>query len=116
MPTVLLIEDEASLREILIDELESAGFNVLAPAKPADAVHLGQGVRVDVVVCDVRLITSSGPDLVRQMRLSKPALPVVFMSGADATAEVGGEPLIRKPFQIAEFLRAVRRAAGVPET
>jgi PAS domain S-box-containing protein len=114
---VLLVEDDATIRPLLTEELEGAGYHVIACARGAEGLNVLQSdARVDILVTDVGLPGGiNGRQVADGGRTSRPELPVLFITGyADASAAVGGGRLppgmqvIVKPFEIPEFVRTVR--------
>ena len=81
--TVLLVEDEAAVREATKRMLRKYGFEVIEAKHGEDALVQWQsdGHRVDVVLTDVVMPRLGGADLVRTLRQKSPGLRVVFMSG-----------------------------------
>jgi len=118
--TVLLVEDEDPVRRGLARLLQSYGYAVLAAASGAEALELmATSARpVDVVVSDIQMPGIQGPELARRLRLVRPDLPVLFMSGyagtaeTDALAQAGGARILEKPFDGQSLARAVRAALG----
>lgn len=114
--TVLLAEDDASIRLVVNQTLVSAGYEVRATSSP-DAlqrwVRNGEG---DVVVTDVYLGDTSIFDLLPSMKLARPDLPFIVMSGqntiltAASAAEHGAFDYLPKPFDIDVLSSLVRRA------
>jgi PAS domain S-box-containing protein len=87
--TLLLAEDEASVRRLLARMLRGAGYEVFEASDGAQALRLGrqQLGRLDAVVTDVDMPRLSGVDLVRRLSRQRPDLPVLFISGMDAQGE-----------------------------
>jgi CheY-like chemotaxis protein len=81
--TILLVEDEAAVRELLRSELVRAGYDVLMASSGSDAWQKveGRGEPVDLVVTDVVMPGMRGPDLVARLRAKWPELRVLFVSG-----------------------------------
>ncbi len=99
--TVLLVEDEASVRELTAQALEDLGFQVVTAPTADQALDLLRGgVQVDVVLSDIVMPgTRSGVDLARTLKVLKPTLPVVLASGyPDRIAEAPDVPLVAKPY------------------
>jgi CheY-like chemotaxis protein len=123
---ILLVEDERAVRELLIVQLESLGYRVVAAALPTLACELYEPCAsdFDVVVTDVVMPGMDGWRLTTRLRATNPDLPVVLMSGYTDGAvdrlEVGGATaFLQKPFGIDELdenIRAVigRRSVGQP--
>ncbi|MFN7954291.1 MAG: PAS domain S-box protein [bacterium] len=116
--TILLVEDEPTVREIAAQVLESGGFRVLSAGSVAQAVGvIDSAVTMPaLVVSDVVLPDGSGVDAVRAARLRWPSVRVLLMSGylddmLDSRGlEELGAALLEKPFNPAALLRAVHDA------
>ena len=114
--TVLLAEDDASIRLIVNQTLASAGYTVRATSS-TDAldrwIRNGEG---DVVVTDVYLGDTSIFDLLPSFKLARPDLPIIVMSGqntiltAASAAEHGAFDYLPKPFDIDQLSGLVARA------
>lgn len=111
--TVLLVEDEEAVRELVRRVLESAGYEVLAASRPSEAQRLAAEHDVDLLLTDVVMPEMSGYDLASRVRLTRPEAKTLFMSGyahralGDATERPQGE-LLRKPFSPDALAAAVR--------
>jgi CheY-like chemotaxis protein len=111
--TILLVEDEDPVRDIVRRVLEDAGYDVLAAARPSDAQRIVAETSIDLLVTDVVMPEMSGYDLALRVRLSQPESRTLFISGyahnalAEAEKTPGGE-LLRKPFSPEDLKRAVR--------
>jgi PAS domain S-box-containing protein len=114
--TILLLEDETTLREALSRILKTAGFSVHAAgdAEAALDIFRSNPGAIDLLLADVILPGKSGPELARDLRLIKSDLSVLFMSGytdrhlADSTVIPAGAQLLSKPFNSEQLLAAVR--------
>ncbi len=114
--TVLIVEDDPSIRDLARRVLLQRGYTVLAASSPGEAVTLvgEQRLPVDLLVTDVMLPEMSGPDLAKILAAQQPGLPVVYMSGYTDTTVVRGGPLdhgatfLPKPFGPETLLRKVR--------
>jgi len=115
--TVLVVEDQPELRDLIQILLVEAGYHVLAAADPDEALALGSapGVTVDLLLTDVVMPEMSGPDLAAELRRRRPEVEVLFMSGyfGDALARYGLDEttaeVVAKPFRPDALLGAVRR-------
>ncbi len=116
--TVLLVEDEAGVRQLSKRILDNAGYRVLEAVDGADAegVFAQHADSIDLVVTDVIMPRCGGPELASRLRVRAPALRVLYISGYSAqSAARKGEfgsafPFVQKPFTTAEFLHQVREA------
>ena len=117
--TILLVEDEASLRDIARELLEASGYTVLAAANGAEALALAEDDAtgpIQLLLTDVVMPGMSGPALALRIRERRPDVSVVFMSGysQEAVAKHGLlEPdsrLLAKPFSLNTLVRSVEEA------
>jgi two-component system cell cycle sensor histidine kinase/response regulator CckA len=113
--TILLVEDEPSLRELAGRTLRRAGYDVILADNGDDALGVVERERptLDMLLTDVVMPGTSGPALADRLRQSRPDLPVLFMSGfpgkADRVrADFHGASLLQKPFTPAELVARVR--------
>jgi len=113
--TVLLVEDETDVRNIVRRQLESLGHRVLIAEADTEALLLLQGPGApDLLLTDVLLATGrNGIELAEAARAARPGLPVIFMSGYTAVPDAlqrireTGSPLLSKPFTTPQLERAV---------
>jgi PAS domain S-box-containing protein len=114
--TVLLAEDEESIRAIAVESLGEQGYTVLRAVSGTDALAVAAQYPgpIDLLVTDVVMPGLSGPEVARRLRESRPGLPVLFMSGyADATVDRHGGldpsmPFLPKPFTPSRLVQRVR--------
>jgi two-component system, cell cycle sensor histidine kinase and response regulator CckA len=118
--TVLLVEDEESVRQLVRDTLEAKGYRVLdAESGEAGlaAAESHEGV-IHLVITDVVMPGISGRELVRQLAQSRPATKVLYLSGytEDAILSDGsiekGTAFLQKPFSLQSLSRKVREVLG----
>jgi two-component system response regulator QseB len=117
-PRVLVIEDDADLRAMLVDLLRDSGYVVEDAADGEGGLRLGRGHRYDVVLLDRRLPAMDGLDVIARLRNDGIDTPVLILSAAATPADrvsgldAGAEDYLVKPFDIDELmarLRALRR-------
>jgi CheY-like chemotaxis protein len=114
-PTVLIVEDSAQLRELTRRLLHGRGYTVLvaADADEASAVF-DQKTSIDVLLTDVVMPKTSGPELAKRLTGRRPSLKVVYMSGYtdEAIVQHGilqpGIAFIHKPFTAETLDRKIR--------
>jgi DNA-binding NtrC family response regulator len=118
--TLLLVEDEAELRSVVAEALRDAGYRVLEADGAEQALELaGRAEPIHLVISDVVLPRSTGPETTAQIVQRHAEARVLLMSGytdglvAASDGVVPGMAFIGKPFTIGEFLRKVR---GVLDT
>jgi two-component system sensor histidine kinase EvgS len=113
--TVLLVEDEEGLFQLLSVVLSNAGYNVLAADRPGLAVRMAAQEKPDILVTDVVMPEMSGKDLAEQVSALHPDIKILYMSGypRDTITAHGilsaNVDLLSKPFSLDEFLRVVRQ-------
>lgn len=120
--TVLVVEDNCSVRDVIGRMLESAGFMVLSAENGEEAlVLLGEHRgRIDLVLTDVVMPLMGGTRLAKRLELSRPATPILYMSGwpSYVLERTGVVPsngaLIHKPFTCDELVARVRAALPSP--
>jgi PAS domain S-box-containing protein len=111
--TILLIEDDDSVREIARRILTHAGYTVIEARYGSEALDLAANhPRIDLVLSDVVMPGLSGPEVVQRLRATRPEIVPLFMSGYAPESEgpLDGAELVRKPFTGQELLAAIRRA------
>ena len=114
--TVLIADDDVSIRVIVGETLERAGFDVVGVGNFAALwrhVEAGEG---DVVITDVVMPDADGIDMLPQIKRQRPDLPIIVMSAQNTLAtavranEQGAFEYLPKPFDIDELTRLVQRA------
>jgi two-component system cell cycle sensor histidine kinase/response regulator CckA len=119
--TILLVEDEASLRDIAKELLEASGYTVIGAANGREALALAENHTtgpIRLLLTDVMMPGMSGPALARQVRARWPGVEVLYMSGYSHEAvEKQGllEPatrLLAKPFSLSTLVRSVEETLG----
>jgi CheY-like chemotaxis protein len=120
--TILLVDDEYSIVEVLAQLLEEEGYSVVTAANGQEALERASQNVPDVVVTDHMMPLMSGADLFRALAKS-PALarvPVILITSAPVAArnELGWAAFVDKPFEFDELARAIHRVLGdaKPET
>jgi two-component system OmpR family response regulator len=116
--TVLVVDDEPNILELLSTALRLSGFQVHASNNGAGALILAKQTRPDIVVLDVMLPDCDGFTLARQLHTALDQVPVLFLTARDAVGDriagltAGGDDYVTKPFSLEEVvlrLRAILR-------
>jgi DNA-binding response OmpR family regulator len=119
---VMIVEDEADIREMLVEVLTDEGFDTVEAATADAAIKLLQLERVRLVLSDINLPgTLDGIALAKAARERSPSIPVIFISGRPAKlvdARVIGDPVafLQKPFSLTRLVADVQRLAAINAT
>jgi two-component system, cell cycle sensor histidine kinase and response regulator CckA len=112
--TVLVVDDQDVVRDVIKLSLESAGYCVLEAATPSEALALARaaGAEVDLLVTDVVMPEMDAFELANRITCELPAVRVLYTSGyTDAAAE---GPFIQKPFTPAQLIEKVGAVLATP--
>jgi len=124
IPTVLVVEDEPVIRELMSILLEDEGYAVHQAVDGLQALEMLEQHGVDLVLSDVKMPRLDGASLVHRLRSRGDAIPVVLMSAVYAEVDLPGVRFLRRPVNcehlltiIAAALREIGRTAygGVPD-
>jgi two-component system cell cycle sensor histidine kinase/response regulator CckA len=115
--TILLVEDEAFVRKVAADVLDSAGYRVLIASSATEAfeIYARRSEAVDLLLCDVVLPGMSGPVLAVEFQRMCPRARILLMSGyaeelARCDRSCDSKKYLAKPFSIGTLLSRVREA------
>jgi two-component system cell cycle sensor histidine kinase/response regulator CckA len=114
--TILVVEDEARVRKLIADVLESRGYKVLSASRGPDALRLAARHKgtIHLALVDVIMPEMSGPELVHEIHPTRPDMRVLYISGYTEEAMVqhhipeSGIEFLQKPFLPDALLRKVR--------
>jgi CheY-like chemotaxis protein len=118
--TILLVEDDVSVRRVTAGMLQRKGYRVRAPASPTDAIAVAEeSGPIDLLITDVVMPEMSGPALAARLTSSGAVTRVLYLSGyTDSTiARHGlaeGEAFLQKPFTIESLAQKVRSILDTP--
>jgi DNA-binding response OmpR family regulator len=111
--TILVVDDETTLRETLVDALEAEGFRVVAAADGREALAVFRAERPDLILLDVMLPELSGVEVCRIIR-AESSVPIVMLTAKDSELdkvvglELGADDYVTKPFSIRELSARIR--------
>ena len=114
--TVLIVDDELSIRVSLRTILTGLGFGVVEAARGEEAIALVRTARFDVVLLDINMPGLGGVEVCRQVRRIAPILPVLMLTvqGSEdrkvEALDAGADDYITKPFQLRELIARIRAA------
>ena len=113
--TVLVVDDEPMVRDLLTEVLRLQGYNVLAVASAAEALRVAASTAtIHLLITDLMMPEVDGLELTRRFRALHPNIPVLMVSGSLPLLHARSEPdlerfdFLAKPFQLNELLQKVR--------
>ncbi len=119
--TILLVEDDAALRALILSALTGAGYTVLEAADGTDGLRIAKerDGAFDLVLTDVVMPGMGGPKMAAKISALFPKIPVLYMSGYPELANGHQEilsrgPLLQKPFELGALARQVRAMLNRP--
>src|SRR5919109_3690562 len=119
--TILVVEDEPTLRETLSDALEADGFRVVAAADGREALARFRAERPDLVLLDLMLPELGGIEVTRIIR-QESGVPIVMLTAKDSELdkvvglELGADDYVTKPFSLRELSARIRALFRRSET
>jgi CheY-like chemotaxis protein len=124
MARILVIDDDADLRAVMLEALELAGHEVFAAADGALGLELQREHPADVVITDIFMPDKEGIETIRELRQEFPGIKIIAMSGGglyvkksgylSTASEVGAATILRKPFDQKTLLDAVSEVLERP--
>jgi DNA-binding response OmpR family regulator len=130
MPRLLLIDDDAMVREVLAAALVRAGHTIVQAEDGRRGVNLFRAEPADLVITDLVMPDSEGLEVIVALHREWPALPIIAMSGGTAhsslylslATKLGARRALAKPFASTELLQVIDElllrppdAAGAPQ-
>jgi len=118
---ILVVEDEAGIRENLREELVRAGFNVDLAADGEEGLFAGAQYPIDIAIIDLGLPKMSGLEVIRRLREKSKSFPILVLTARDRWQdkveglEAGADDYVAKPFHFEEVLarlQALLRRSG----
>lgn len=110
--TVLVVDDDASIRLLCRLNLELEGWHVLEAGTFPEAREQLSAGDVDVVVLDVHVGLANGIEFLHELRDDRPDLKVALLTGSDDVGKAGSDAVIPKPFTIQQLTTTVADLAG----
>ena len=125
MARILVVDDEAGVRELLGDALRIAGYEPEIASDGVEALTIWKTKTIDLCIVDINMPAMDGFEFVETVRKVDSALPILLLSARDAAPDVakglrvGADDYVRKPFSLEELLLRVaailRRTAPSPD-
>ena len=111
--TILVVDDETTLRETLVEALEMEGYRAVAAADGRAALECFRSERPDLVLLDLMLPELSGVEVCRILR-AESAVPIIMLTAKDSEVdkvvglELGADDYVTKPFSLRELTARIR--------
>ncbi|MDO4913345.1 MAG: response regulator transcription factor [Bifidobacteriaceae bacterium] len=111
---IVVVDDEPSIRELLVASLHFSGFTVHTASNGAEAIEVIEREQPDLIVLDVMLPDIDGFTVTRRIRQGGINAPVLFLTARDDTQDkimgltVGGDDYVTKPFSLEEVVARIR--------
>lgn len=111
--TILIVDDDHNVLEVLNARLSSEGFHVLQASEAADALNIIKTRSVDLMISDIKMPGIGGLDLFKMARSHSPSLPVVFLTAygtipeAVRAVKAGAVDYLAKPFDGLELIKKI---------
>jgi CheY-like chemotaxis protein len=118
--SILLVEDNETVRQLVHDLLAGDGYEVVEALNPQQALELAHDKEIDLLVTDVVMPGMSGLELHKQLLTTNPGIKALFMSGYTGTAIseqnklFSSDTFIQKPFTVDTMLNKVASILGIP--
>ncbi len=117
-PSILVVDDEPDVRELVKDILESGGYRVLTAANGREALACLGRSDVDLLITDLVMPEQEGIDTIRILRQQKPGLKILAISGSfgpylEVARMLGAQGALRKPFCVDSLIEKVESLLGV---
>ena len=114
MPTILLAEDDSSMRAYLARALERVGYQVVTADRGTDALRLIESERFDLLLTDIVMPEMDGIELAQKAAVIAPEMRVMFITGFAAVALKAGKAaptakVLSKPFHLRDLVAEVDR-------
>ncbi len=115
-PQILVVEDDAEMRDLLKEELSDEGYRVIEAEDGEDAASKLRSEVFDVIITDIRMPRVGGIELLTSVTKAYPRTPVIVITAfgspeiLDNACEKGAFDYIGKPFKLQDLKNAVRKA------
>jgi PAS domain S-box-containing protein len=106
---ILVVDDDDDLRFITVATLMEMGFDVCAAEDGRRALSYLREAEIDLVITDVVMPELDGPALAKSIRETHPNMPILFITGYTNTADLTGEMVLQKPFELQDLLDHIKK-------
>ena len=117
MKTILVVDDEADIRDMMESHLTEIGYEVVTAADGKEALRKVQITKPDLILLDISLPVMDGSEVVLQLKKKEQTknIPIIFMTAMGTTQDqfegmrmIGGFPTFSKPFDTEELIGTIR--------
>ena len=124
MTTILIVDDEPGVRDLLRDALEVAGYSTELASNGAEALDLLRRHDCDLCIVDINMPTMNGFEFLEKLRAHDVKTPVLMLTARDSSDDVeyglrvGADDYVKKPFSLEELLlrvAAILRRTGLDD-
>jgi DNA-binding response OmpR family regulator len=122
MSLILIIDDDHQVRAVITRALERDGYRVIQANDGEEGARMAQEHTPSLVLTDILMPNKEGLQVIRELRMAYPAVPIIAMSGggssigADGILKIarhlGAQHALLKPFSLAELLSVVAATIG----
>lgn len=111
--TILVVEDDPSLRQLLIQNLEYEGYHILAAENGQKGLLLAESEAIDLILLDLMLPKMSGIALCKHIRAKGNTVPIIMLTAKDLVGDKvkglkqGADDYVSKPFDLLELLARI---------
>jgi len=116
MAVILLMDDQAGIREMLRETFVAVGHQFFAATDGEQGLQLCNSHPPDIVILDMFMPVKDGLETLQELRNQRPGLKIIAISGApgglgvlDMASKLGAQQVVRKPFTPGEILSAVNK-------
>jgi CheY-like chemotaxis protein len=119
MPTLLVVDDEPTVRSFVKESMTRRGWHVVGASTVDAALSVARTENIDVALCDVVMPFAGGPEFARALHSGSGNVPLVLMTGNPTAKALLDQPLpasarpvpvLEKPFKAAELQAVLERA------
>jgi DNA-binding response OmpR family regulator len=116
MKHVLIVDDDDQIRGLLCETFGQAGYDTLSAANGLEALEMVNELPCDIIIADILMPEKEGIELIMDLRLQRPDMPIIAMSGGGHVGagkylgiaeRLGVKATFQKPFDRRELLRTV---------
>lgn len=121
MATILIIDDDPQVCDLLKQVLEDEGYSVVTAANGQEGLNLHRANPADLIVLDILMPEKEGLETILDLRREFPEVKIIAMSGGNERAKLnlldlarrlGARHALHKPFQLQDFTAMVQQALG----